>query len=139
MPPYSARGQMLALVLIVFAAPAALWADAEDSKAGHWEAPVGVRDMPVPMAVTPALVGSGARLYKNFCAACHGTRADGFGWLAASLAEAPPDLRHAAGEHTPGELAWKIGTGHGLMPGWQPTLTRDQVWAVTAFLGSLRD
>ena len=136
MTPYSARGPMLGLVLIVLAAPAALWADAEeqDAEAGHWEAPV-----PVPMAVTPALVGSGGRLYQDFCAAYHGTRAGGRGRLAASLAEAPPDLRHAAGEHPPGELAWKIGTGHGLMPGWQPTLARDQVWAVTAFVGSLPD
>ena len=40
----------------------------------------------------PTFVPSGERMYKQFCAACHGAEAKGHGPAASSLKVAPPDL-----------------------------------------------
>ena len=44
-------------------------------------------------------VPSGERLYKQFCAACHGSDAKGHGPVASSLKVAPPDLTTLAKRH----------------------------------------
>jgi len=45
-----------------------------------------------PVPVTPAAIASGKKSFENYCASCHGGRADGKGLLAASLAPMPRNL-----------------------------------------------
>ena len=118
----------------VFAASGPATPERQEHK-GHWQAPARAQQMRSPVPVTPSLVRQGEAVYGQFCAACHGEAGDGRGWLAGNLAELPPDLGHAAEEHTPGELAWKTATGHGLMPGWEQVLTESDIWAVSAHIG----
>lgn len=99
----------------------------------HWEVPPYAWEM---QPLTPALARRGNRLYGRFCIACHGAEGDGRRWLAGNLAKLPPDLARSATEHAPGELAWKIATGRGLMPGWKTVLTVSELWAVAARIES---
>src|SRR5438105_267117 len=46
-----------------------------------------------------SFVPSGERMYKQFCAACHGPDAKGHGPAASSLKVAPPDLTTLAKRH----------------------------------------
>lgn len=120
-----------------FAAPEPATPERQGEK-GHWEAPPRARQMRSPVPVSPSLLRRGENVYGQFCSACHGKAGDGRGWLAGNLAELPPDLRHAAEEHTPGELVWKIAIGHGLMPGWKRVLTKSDLWALAAHMENLR-
>jgi mono/diheme cytochrome c family protein len=45
-----------------------------------------------PHAATPAALASGKNTFQNYCASCHGPKADGKGRLAASLSPMPRNL-----------------------------------------------
>ena len=47
----------------------------------------------------PTYVPSGKRMYKEYCAACHGSDGRGRGPLASSLTKQPPDLTTLAKRH----------------------------------------
>jgi len=77
----------------------------------------------------PAGPGSGAAIYRTYCASCHGTDGRGDGPVADTLRYAPPDLRRIArrhrGEFPREEVARTIdgrdplpGHGGGDMPVW---------------------
>jgi mono/diheme cytochrome c family protein len=83
----------------------------------------------------PTFVPSGERMYKQFCAACHGANAKGHGPAASSLKVAPPDLTTLAKRYK-GKFPYNyvssvlhFGPGvsaHGssAMPTWGPIFRR---------------
>jgi mono/diheme cytochrome c family protein len=86
----------------------------------------------VPIKPTPA--NSGAEMYKNYCAACHGPNAKGDGPAAPALKTPPPDLTLLAKRNngqfpaTHVEQVLKFGpslAAHGTpeMPVWGPLLS----------------
>jgi len=87
----------------------------------------GVDETQLPLTYVP----SGDQIYKQYCAACHGTDARGHGPLAALLKTMPPDLttlskRHA-GKFPYDYVASVIEFGSGVsahgssdMPTWGP-------------------
>jgi mono/diheme cytochrome c family protein len=77
------------------------------------------------------------RLYKTYCASCHGEQGRGDGPASAGLTPRPPDLTHVTEHHRDGEVAWKIATGRGAMPGWKNTLSEKQIWNVVNYLKSI--
>lgn len=87
-----------------------------------------------------ASIASGAALYRENCAACHGPGGAGNGPAGFNLPRPPADLRapHTA-QHTAGDLYWWITNGIPAagMPGFGSRLTEDQRWDLINFQRAL--
>jgi putative copper resistance protein D len=85
-------------------------------------------------------IASGARLYQQHCAVCHGEAGYGDGPAIRGRASARADLTapHTA-LHTAGDLFWWLG--HGIqgspMPGFKDSLTDEERWDLINFLRAL--
>jgi mono/diheme cytochrome c family protein len=101
---------------------------------GHWQAPAKEAGRKNPVPADKASLERGGKLYKTHCAACHGEKGRGDGPAGAGLTPRPADLMMMAMHHPDGDLAWKIATGRGAMPGWKSTLTADQIWDLVNFI-----
>lgn len=129
---------------------------------------VAQNELPADQTPFPsAYVPSGERMYKQFCAACHGSEAKGHGPAASSLKVAPPDLTTLAKRHKgkfPYDYVSRVlhfGPGlsaHGssAMPTWGPifqrldensrsplrlkseTVVRDRIQNLSDYLASLQ-
>ena len=104
---------------------------------GHWQAPAAEAARPNPAPSDKASIEQGMKLYLSHCAACHGEQGRGDGPAGAGLSPRPADLTHTAEHHQDGDLAWKIATGKGAMPGWKGVLTEAQIWHVVNYLKSI--
>ena len=97
---------------------------------------VAQKELPADQTPFPStFVPSGERMYKQFCAACHGSEGKGHGPAASSLKVAPPDLTTLAKRHKgkfPYDYVSRVlhfGPGvsaHGssAMPTWGPIFQR---------------
>jgi glucose/arabinose dehydrogenase len=106
-------------------------AGAADPAAFH-DAPASARQSANPLAGDAQAVQSGAALYAEHCAVCHGQRAEGSGNI--------PPLAHSAVQGVPdGELFWFITTGSvdDGMPSWA-SLPEPQRWQLVAYLKTLQ-
>jgi mono/diheme cytochrome c family protein len=61
--------------------------------------PVETPQEPAAARTQPTQLERGAARYQRYCAACHGKSADGNGPMAASLRQAPSDLRTLTARH----------------------------------------
>jgi mono/diheme cytochrome c family protein len=85
-----------------------------------------------PLAGKSEAIAAGAAIYKDHCAQCHQSDAQGDGKKKPSLRT--PEVRSA----TDGDLEWFLrqgDLGHG-MPSWS-SLPQAQRWALIAYLRSL--
>jgi len=103
----------------------------------HWAAPDKALKQVNPVAVDSTSVAQGKKLYFEFCAGCHGDKAQGNGPYAVSLSTKPSDLKAMSGGHEDGDFAWKITNGRGDMPGWKEDLTTEEVWHLVNYIQSL--
>lgn len=104
---------------------------------GTWAVPDQEERRANPVPPDKASLEEGAKLYKTYCASCHGEQGRGDGPASAGLTPRPPDLTHVTEHHRDGEVAWKIATGRGAMPGWKNTLSEKQIWNVVNYLKSI--
>jgi putative copper export protein/mono/diheme cytochrome c family protein len=94
-----------------------------------------------PTGFSTTTIASGAALFPQNCAACHGMDGRGHGPAAKGLAVPPADLtaEHLWG-HSDGELFWwlshgfKTPEGARTMPGFAGTLSDDQRWALIDYI-----
>jgi mono/diheme cytochrome c family protein len=97
---------------------------------------------------TPQAFADGKRVYDANCANCHGPRAQGavksdiaISIIAERGGKQPPDLTDAAWDHgsTDAEIAAMVKKGLPLamMPGYEGSLTDDQIRTVVAYIRSL--
>lgn len=99
----------------------------------HWSS-VPARDhaRPNPLQGNAEAVSAGAILYRDHCAQCHGSDAQGDG-------RKKPSLRTTSVQSaTDGDLEWFLRQGdlrHG-MPSWS-SLPQAQRWQIIAYLRSL--
>lgn len=139
---------------IIAALPLAVAAAPSDMDPPHWMANMArhqkvimygvpapytaVRD---PLPDSPAKLRRGAALFDQHCAACHGWTGQGTGHEGAFLVPAPADLEWLA--RTPRSRAepyvyWSIAEGgkafNSDMPAFKRTLSKRDIWAVTAYL-----
>lgn len=101
--------------------------------------PSAEKDRKNPVRADAGSVSAGRKLFSTQCAMCHGTKGDGKGDLAVSLAWAVPDFTSADARatRTDGELYFIITLGHGHMPGQGDRLRPAQKWNLTNFIRSL--
>jgi len=83
----------------------------------------------------------GAKLFQQYCVACHGKKGKGDGPAGISLNPRPANfLSTTIKEETDGALFWKISNGvaHSAMPTWKNNLTDHQRWALVNFIRELQ-
>lgn len=97
-----------------------------------------VRD---PVADTPAKLRRGAAVFDQHCASCHGWSGQGTGPEGFLLVPAPADLEwlaRAPKNRSDPYLYWSIAEGgkafNSEMPAFKQTLSKQDIWSVTAYL-----
>lgn len=93
-----------------------------------------------PVMLTEQTYLDGAKIYRNDCAVCHGLPGQQKTAIAAGMFPKPPQLFQGKGvtDDPAGESYWKIRNGIRLsgMPGYQNTLTDQQMWEVAGLLAN---
>ena len=154
MPQMKSTGLLFAGLLLVAASGPALWA--QSGAAAQEKKGQELKKVPI----TYSDPGSGAQMYKDYCAACHGKEGKGDGPAAAFLKVPPPDLSTMAkrndGKYPSARIAsmLRFGTNnraHGMadMPVWGPlfriqhqadgdAVVATRIGNLTDFIGSLQ-
>ncbi|MBV9510020.1 MAG: cytochrome c [Caulobacteraceae bacterium] len=91
--------------------------------------------------IGPDDIQTGAALYDQNCAACHGGPGLARARWANGMTPSPPFLLDAARRWTRPQLFWIVRNGVKMtgMPAWSSTLSDGQVWDLAAFLEALPD
>jgi thiosulfate dehydrogenase len=91
-----------------------------------------------PVQPTEANLMAGAKLYRDYCAVCHGTAGEPKTATAKGMFPAPPQLLQGKGvtDDPVGETYWKVANGIRLtgMPAYGGSLADDELWQVSQFL-----
>ena len=94
----------------------------------------------VPLQPTEANLLTGVKLYREYCAVCHGTASEPKTATAKGMFPAPPQLFHGKGvtDDPPGETFWKAANGIRLtgMPAYRGSLNDDELWQVSLALAN---
>lgn len=99
----------------------------------------GEIDTQSPFAANSENLLSGAKIYKQNCAGCHGIRDQKTTSIAQGLFPKPPQFfekEKGVTEDPPGEIYWFVKNGVRLtgMPGFVDLLTDKELWQVSLFL-----
>jgi thiosulfate dehydrogenase len=100
------------------------------------------REMPreAPLPADESNLVAGARVYVQHCAVCHGLPGGGQSAIAEGEFPKPPHLFRGKGvtDDPAGETYWKVAGGIRLtgMPGYQKSLSTDQMWQVSLLLAN---
>ena len=96
------------------------------------------KDVPVPLNEANLL--GGARVYVEHCAVCHGLPGSRETAIAEGLFPKPPHLFRGKGvtDDPAAESYWKVANGIRLtgMPGFEKSLTVDQIWQVALLVAN---
>jgi mono/diheme cytochrome c family protein len=98
------------------------------------------KEMPksTPLEATEANFLAGAKTYREHCAVCHGLPGQPQSAIAKGMFPPPPHLFEGKGvtDDPAGETYWKVKNGIRLtgMPGFQKSLSDEQIWQVSEFL-----
>ncbi len=84
--------------------------------------------------IDPTRAAAGQSVYEEHCRACHGARGRGDGPSAASLKQAPADLRAHAFHHDEAYLAALVQQGFGVMPAFRGKLSDEQIANVIQYI-----
>lgn len=107
---------------------------------GSWTLPQGANDEKNPLAVTPELVKHGESLYKSNCSGCHGPKGlgDGPNVDKSDRKNRPANL--ILSRNPEGVVFYKMWNGRKSpdMPAFKSRMTKDDAWAVVAYVMSLR-
>ncbi len=114
---------------------------AQASKSG-WTIPPEAQTMKNPLTVDAKVLASGKTIYKDNCQKCHGASGKGDGPDADPDVQEDMDLTNAkrAARNTDGVVFFKAWNGRRKpkMPAVKDELTKEQLWAVVAYVQSMR-
>jgi len=100
------------------------------------------REMPDKAPIPPdeGNLAAGARVYVQHCAVCHGLPGGQLTAIAEGEFPKPPHLFRGKGvtDDTAGETYWKVANGIRLtgMPGFEKSLSTDEMWRVSLLLAN---
>ena len=107
-----------------------------------WTLPANAAAEKNPLTVNPSVIAAGRKLYVSKCERCHGQKGTGDGPDADSNFAERMDLTRAdrADENPDGIVFHKIMTGRvkPKMPAFNEELSREQAWAIVAYVQTLR-
>lgn len=110
----------------------------ETTRPVAWEAPPVAAMATNPLPDDSADAARGRQVYEENCVPCHGP--SGRPQMARLGGEAPdfadPGFSRS---RTDGEIFWKIGTGRGVMPGYEGALDAADRWRVARYVRSLSE
>lgn len=140
------RVGVVGLMLVALVALAPLGAQkspaATNAAATGWQLPPTAEDEKSPLRVTPAVLNTGKSLYQKQCQRCHGEQGIGDGPDADPDYMADMDLTHPkrADRNPDGVVFYKVWNGRTKpkMPALKDELTKEQVWAIVAYVQTLR-
>jgi mono/diheme cytochrome c family protein len=80
----------------------------------------------------------GQKIFRSYCASCHGADGKANTQAAEGLNPKPANLTLAAVQNqTDGEIYWKITNGKGAMPSFKSTLSKKQRWEIIDYIRTL--
>lgn len=139
------RAFVLSLTLALGALTSAIAATATSAPAqtsARWTIPATAVDEKSPLPANPATLAGGKKLYAAKCERCHGALAKGNGPDADAKYAADMDLTNPAraARNADGQVFYKIWNGrlNPKMPAFSEDLTKEQAWAIVAYVQSLR-
>ncbi len=105
-----------------------------------WQIPAGAEKEAMPVQATPEVLEQGKTVFDANCARCHGERGMGDGPESDPRAPAADLTDPFRKELNPdGVVFHRVWNGKPpVMPAFDETLTREQVWTVVAYVQSLR-
>jgi mono/diheme cytochrome c family protein len=107
-----------------------------------WQLPPEADSTKNPLAVDAKLLATGKSIFKDKCQKCHGASGKGDGPDADPDAQEDMDLTRAdrAAKNPEGVMFFKAWNGRKKpkMPAFKDELTKEQVWAVVAYVQTLR-
>jgi len=132
-------------VLLVAATLAAqqAGAPAQQRPSGNgWQLPPDAADTNNPLPVDAKLLGSGKAVFKDKCERCHGPGGLGDGKDAEPEHQEDMDLTNPrrAERNSDGVVFYKVMNGRKepKMPAFKDEITKEQAWAVVAYVQTLR-
>lgn len=138
------RVYTLALALVLGTLTGAMGAAARPAPAqsARWTIPATAVDEKNPLPANAATLAAGKKLFAAKCERCHGATAKGNGPDADAKYAADMDLTNPAraARNADGQVFYKIWNGrlNPKMPAFSEELTREQAWAIVAYVQSLR-
>ena len=105
-----------------------------------WTIPQGANTEKSPLTVTPEVVKHGESLYKANCAGCHGPKGLGDGPNVDRQDRKSRPANLTLSSNPEGVVFYKLWNGRKDpdMPAFKSRLTKDEAWAVVAYVVSLR-
>ena len=143
MKPFAAAFIGVALAVIQGAPVRAIQEAPPGSFPNRWTIPDGAAAQPNPLPLTPAVLEKGKALYAAHCLRCHGAAGKNDG-PASDADQVNADLTddYRTSINPDGVVFYKIWYGFGRMglrmPRFDHTLSQDDVWAVVAYVQTLR-
>lgn len=116
---------------------------AGQGRGGGWTLPQGAADEKSPLTVNDSVVANGKKLFASKCQRCHGAAGKGDGPDADKEHQADMNLTVAAraARNPDGIVFYKIWNGRTTpkMPTFSEELSKEQVWAIVAYVQTLRE
>lgn len=101
-----------------------------------WQAPPHADGYTNPIPANAESIAAGKQVYLKYCVLCHGEQGLGNGPSSQALEPKPANFTDKArmSGQSDGALAWKIVTGRGPMPSWEPVLSEAEIWSVINYV-----
>jgi mono/diheme cytochrome c family protein len=132
----------LSVSIVVSAIAAKQPAQQPAKSASGWTLPPEAETTKNPLTVDAKLLATGKSIFKDKCQKCHGASGRGDGPDADPDAQEDMDLTRAsrAAKNPEGVMFFKAWNGRKKpkMPAFKDELTKEQVWAVVAYVQTLR-
>jgi mono/diheme cytochrome c family protein len=109
---------------------------------GGWTIPATANEEKSPLTVNPAVLANGKKLFTDKCQRCHGAEGKGDGPEGEAEHKQDMNLTVAsrAARNSDGVVFYKIWNGRTTpkMPKFSEELSKEQVWAIVAYVQTLR-